>query len=140
MSAFFLAELGDKTMLATITLSTNHNWLGVWIGSTVGMVAADALAIAIGALLGKHLPEKIIARGAAVLFFGFATWLLYEGLSDASGATIAVTLSGVVALTVVGGYYVYRVHRRLAAAQPADADPNADAETGTSSPERRVHR
>ncbi len=42
MSAFFLAELGDKTMLATITIATDHDWLGVWIGSTVGMVAADA--------------------------------------------------------------------------------------------------
>src|SRR5258705_11377927 len=46
--AFFLAELGDKTMLATITLATQHGWFGVWIGSTVGMVAADALAILVG--------------------------------------------------------------------------------------------
>ena len=43
--AFFLAELGDKTMLATITLATTYAPLGVWIGSTLGMVAADALAI-----------------------------------------------------------------------------------------------
>jgi putative Ca2+/H+ antiporter (TMEM165/GDT1 family) len=43
--AFFLAELGDKTMLATITLATQHGWVGTWVGSTVGMVAADALAI-----------------------------------------------------------------------------------------------
>ncbi len=32
--AFFLAELGDKTMLATITLATREGWLGTWIGST----------------------------------------------------------------------------------------------------------
>ncbi|HCB04529.1 MAG TPA: hypothetical protein DEQ43_09835, partial [Nocardioides bacterium] len=37
-TAFFLAELGDKTMLATITLATDSDWLGVWIGSTLGMV------------------------------------------------------------------------------------------------------
>ncbi|MGH8967773.1 MAG: TMEM165/GDT1 family protein, partial [Actinomycetes bacterium] len=36
--AFFLAELGDKTMLATITLATQYGWLGVWVGSTLGMV------------------------------------------------------------------------------------------------------
>ena len=42
--AFFLAELGDKTMLATITLAVREDWFGTWIGSTVGMVAADALA------------------------------------------------------------------------------------------------
>ncbi len=32
--AFFLAELGDKTMLATITLATHEGWFGTWIGST----------------------------------------------------------------------------------------------------------
>ena len=32
--AFFLAELGDKTMLATITLAADHGWFGVWLGST----------------------------------------------------------------------------------------------------------
>ena len=55
--AFFLAELGDKTMLATITLATQHGWFGTWLGSTIGMVAADALAILVGRLLGRHLPE-----------------------------------------------------------------------------------
>ena len=44
-TAFFLAELGDKTMLATITLATTEEPIGVWLGSTAGMVAADALAI-----------------------------------------------------------------------------------------------
>jgi putative Ca2+/H+ antiporter (TMEM165/GDT1 family) len=78
--AFFLAELGDKTMLATVTLATNNGWFGTWIGSTVGMVAADALAIAVGAMLGKHLPEKAIKIGASVLFFAFGLWLLGEAL------------------------------------------------------------
>src|SRR6476469_10672886 len=55
-AAFFLAELGDKTMLATITLATKEGWFGTWIGSTVGMVAADALAIGVGSLLGARLP------------------------------------------------------------------------------------
>ena len=45
-TAFFLAELGDKTMLATITLATREEAIGTWLGSTVGMVAADAIAIA----------------------------------------------------------------------------------------------
>jgi putative Ca2+/H+ antiporter (TMEM165/GDT1 family) len=74
--AFFLAELGDKTMLATVTLATTNGWLGTWIGSTVGMVAADALAIGLGAMLGKHLPERAIKFGASLLFFAFGIWLL----------------------------------------------------------------
>jgi len=79
-SAFFLAELGDKTMLATITLAADNNWAGVWVGSTVGMVAADALAIVVGAVLGRHLPENAIRLGASALFFGFGAWMLGEGI------------------------------------------------------------
>lgn len=78
--AFFLSELGDKTMLATITLATQHGWVGTWIGSTVGMVAADALAILVGRLLGKHLPEKVIRYGAAAAFAVFGVILLVEAL------------------------------------------------------------
>ena len=78
--AFFLAELGDKTMLATITLATQHGWFGTWVGSTLGMVAADALAIGVGAVLGRKLPERTITIGAAVLFFLFGAILIAEGL------------------------------------------------------------
>ena len=79
-TAFFLAELGDKTMLATITLATTEAPLGVWLGSTAGMVAADALAIAIGALLGARLPERAIKVFAAVAFVVFGVILVAEGL------------------------------------------------------------
>ena len=78
--AFFLAELGDQTMLATITLATQEGWLGTWIGSTLGMVAADALAIVVGAVLGKKLPEKVIKYGAAALFAIFGVLLIVDGL------------------------------------------------------------
>jgi putative Ca2+/H+ antiporter (TMEM165/GDT1 family) len=78
--AFFLAELGDKTMLATITLATTYAPLGVWLGSTLGMVAADALAIVVGRQLGTRLPERAVRIGAAVLFFVFGTALLVDGL------------------------------------------------------------
>jgi putative Ca2+/H+ antiporter (TMEM165/GDT1 family) len=79
-TAFFLAELGDKTMLATITLATREGWFGTWIGSTLGMVAADALAIVVGAMLGRHLPEKAIRYGAAAAFAIFGVLLIAQGL------------------------------------------------------------
>lgn len=78
--AFFLAELGDKTMLATITLAADNGMVGTWLGSTVGMVAADALAIVVGQQLGARLPERVIKIGAAVTFFVFGVLLIIEGL------------------------------------------------------------
>ena len=63
--AFFLAELGDKTMLATVTLATTNGLVGTWLGSTLGMVAADALAIVVGQQLGARLPERVVRIGAA---------------------------------------------------------------------------
>ena len=80
--AFFLAELGDKTMLATITLATKYGWFGTWFGSTLGMVAADALAILAGRLLGRHLPEKAIRYGAAVLFAICGLWLILQAVDQ----------------------------------------------------------
>ena len=80
-TAFFLAELGDKTMLATITLASRDGLVGVWVGSTVGMVAADALAIVVGRALGARLPERAIRIGATVAFVLFGLLLLVEGLA-----------------------------------------------------------
>jgi putative Ca2+/H+ antiporter (TMEM165/GDT1 family) len=79
-TAFFLAELGDKTMFATITLATTNGLIGTWVGSTLGMVAADALAIVVGRSLGARLPEKTIRYGASALFVVFGLILIVEGL------------------------------------------------------------
>jgi putative Ca2+/H+ antiporter (TMEM165/GDT1 family) len=79
-TAFFLAELGDKTMLATITLATTEEPIGTWLGSTAGMVAADALAIAVGAILGSRLPERAVKVFAAGAFVVFGLILVAQGL------------------------------------------------------------
>ncbi len=79
--AFFLAELGDKTMLATITLATTEGLVGTWIGSTAGMVAADALAIGVGAALGKKLPERAIRISATMSFVVFGLLLIADGIA-----------------------------------------------------------
>lgn len=80
--AFFLAELGDKTMLATITLATDHGLFGTWLGSTLGMVAADALAIGVGHVLGARLPARVIRVGAAITFLVFGILLIVEGIRN----------------------------------------------------------
>lgn len=68
-------------MLATITLATKGSFLETWIGSTLGMVAADALAIMVGAVLNKRLLEKVIKYRAAALFALFALLLIGDGAS-----------------------------------------------------------
>ena len=50
------------------------------VGSTVGMVAADALAIGVGALLGRKLPERAITIGATVAFVLFGLVLIVQGV------------------------------------------------------------
>jgi putative Ca2+/H+ antiporter (TMEM165/GDT1 family) len=92
--AFFLAELGDKTMLATITLATQHGWFGVWVGSTLGMVAADALAILVGRRLGRLLPERTVQIGAAALFFVFGAWLAADAAQQLTGRSVGTVLAG----------------------------------------------
>ncbi|MBY6438559.1 TMEM165/GDT1 family protein [Rhodococcoides kroppenstedtii] len=112
-SAFFLAELGDKTMLATVTLASDNDWVGVWIGSTLGMVAADALAIVVGATLGKRLPERLITLGAATLFFVFGVWLILEGVFPTSSIGI---VGAVVVLAVGSALTTWRMRKPAPAA------------------------
>lgn len=70
--AFFLAEMGDKTQLATVSLAVQYrNMLNVLMGTTLAMVVADAIGIAFGVLLRKHLPDKAVKWAAASLFILF---------------------------------------------------------------------
>ena len=80
-SAFLLAELGDKTMVAAIMLFSQNGWLGTWLGATSGMLAAAALAIFVGQKLGKRLPERVIRYAAAAMFAISSGWLLIDALS-----------------------------------------------------------
>lgn len=65
----FLAEIGDKTQLAAMTMAaqTKKPW-AVLLGSTLALAAVSALGVAVGALLGQYLPLEWIKRVAAVAF------------------------------------------------------------------------
>ncbi len=77
--AFFIAEMGDKTQLATVALAAKYQTiLPVWLGTTLGMMIADGIGIVFGIVLGKRIPERAMKWGAAVLFIGFGLWGLYE--------------------------------------------------------------
>jgi putative Ca2+/H+ antiporter (TMEM165/GDT1 family)/protein-S-isoprenylcysteine O-methyltransferase Ste14 len=101
-AAFLLAELGDKTMLATVTLAAQHGWFGTWLGSTSGMLAADALAILVGRLLGLRLPERLVRYAAAALFAVFGCSLLADAGASFAGVPPAALLAGMPAHELAG--------------------------------------
>lgn len=81
---FFLAEMGDKTQLATVALGAKYaSTLQVVMGTTLGMLIADGLAVVVGDQLGERLPMKPIRLVTASLFalLGLATLvgLLWPG-------------------------------------------------------------
>ena len=78
ISSFLLAELGDKTMLATVALASDHDGSGVWIGATIGMVLADGVAIAVGRLLHRACPSGFLHGVASLLFLLFGLWMLFD--------------------------------------------------------------
>jgi len=83
--AFLLAEIGDKTQLATLSLGARFDgsvWdsLGVWLGASVGMILANVLAVVVGHFAGRRIPAKLMKRISAVLFIGFGIWTLVDTL------------------------------------------------------------
>ncbi|MFT4299001.1 MAG: TMEM165/GDT1 family protein [Aeromicrobium sp.] len=75
-SAFTLAELGDKTMFTTMTLSTQYAWGWVWAGSTLGMMASIVLAVVLGKQILRIVPVRVVHAVAALLFAGLGVCML----------------------------------------------------------------
>jgi len=80
---FFLAEMGDKTQLATVALAARFGSpAAVTAGTTLGMLAADALAVFAGSYLATRLPMAWIGRAAAALFFVFGLAIILQLLAN----------------------------------------------------------
>jgi putative Ca2+/H+ antiporter (TMEM165/GDT1 family) len=94
--AFFIAEMGDKTQLMTIALAAEEavkiggagfiakarQIVPVWMGTTCGMMIADAFGIGVGIVLNKHIPEKLVKWVAAGCFAAFGLVGLHEALGQ----------------------------------------------------------
>lgn len=83
--AFFIAEIGDKTQIATVMLAAQYPelWL-VIIGTTVGMLLANVPVVLAGNFAAEKLPLTLIRRLAAAAFFILAGIAIYKAL-QASG-------------------------------------------------------
>ena len=81
--AFFLAEMGDKTQLATVALSAQigSDILLILLGTTLGMLVADGLGIILGATLHKYVPDRVIKIFASVIFVLFGVFGLLHAFN-----------------------------------------------------------
>ncbi len=123
VSSLVLAELGDKTMLATVALASDKNWAGVWIGAAIGMVLASGVAIAVGALMHKRLPARLLHRLAGLLFLLFGLFLFFDGGLGLPWVAAAVTVTAATLITALGAVTWCR-HRDQAAPPVEELSPD----------------
>ena len=79
--AFFLAEMGDKTQIATVALAARHpHWLAVVGGTTLGMMLANAPVVWFGDRLLRRLPVRAVHGVSALIFLalGVLAWLGWD--------------------------------------------------------------
>jgi len=74
----FVAELGDKTQLATLSFAAggSSRWM-VFAGSALALVASSAIAVLAGEALGRVVAPSVLQRGAGVLFIGLGLLFLF---------------------------------------------------------------
>ncbi len=68
VAAFFLAEMGDKTQIATVMLAAQYNPYWVVVGSTLGMMLANAPVVWFGDAITKRVPIRIVHIVSAMVF------------------------------------------------------------------------
>ena len=64
----FVADLGDKTQIAILTLSARYDFLSVFLGAAVAFVVMNALAVTVGVLLTRYVPKDVIRYVSAAVF------------------------------------------------------------------------
>lgn len=112
--AFFIAEMGDKTQLATIALATKFPDapLAILIGTTTGMLIADGFGIIVGILLRKKIPErmvKLVSAGAFVLFGLIGT---YQVLSNDLNLSLPLIIAVLVVITIITALIARRIIKK----------------------------
>lgn len=79
----FIAELGDKTQLATLTLSgTSNKPLAVFLGSSIALVLASLVGALAGGSIAKFIPEIYLKSVASLTFFLLGIKLIITSTSN----------------------------------------------------------
>lgn len=75
--AFFLAEMGDKTQVATVMLAAKYQaYYWVIAGTTVGMMLANAPVVWLGERMTRLIPLRVVHIVSALIFIGLGLWAL----------------------------------------------------------------
>ena len=78
--AFFLAEMGDKTQVATVMLAAQYQvWLAVVAGTTLGMMLANAPVVWFGERMMRRVPVRAVHVVSALIFLGLGLGVLFSG-------------------------------------------------------------
>jgi len=103
--AFFIAEMGDKTQLATIALATKFpaDPIGILMGTTTGMLIADGIGIIVGVVLCKKIPERTIKLISAGVFILFGFVGSYQVAAEQLHLGTSMIIVGMVILLVLTG-------------------------------------
>ena len=82
-STVFVAELGDKTQLATLLYASNtsHPKLTVFAASAAALVLTSALGVAAGSVVAEHVSPKLVRWVAGLGFLAVGGWILVAGES-----------------------------------------------------------
>jgi putative Ca2+/H+ antiporter (TMEM165/GDT1 family) len=80
--AFFIAEMGDKTQVATVLLAANYTPLWqVVAGTTVGMLIANVPVVLLGSRFAQRLPLRAARVTAALVFLALGLWAAFRGIA-----------------------------------------------------------
>jgi len=75
----FLAELGDKTQLATLAFAADgKSRLSVFIGAAAALVLTSLIAVLLGAAVSRFVPANYVKTGAGALFIILGFWILFS--------------------------------------------------------------
>jgi putative Ca2+/H+ antiporter (TMEM165/GDT1 family) len=79
-SVIFIAELGDKTQLATMLFAADKevDKLTVFIGASLALVVASAIGVLAGSIISQYISEKYLNYIAAIGFIGIGIWTLLK--------------------------------------------------------------
>ncbi|MGB5472552.1 MAG: TMEM165/GDT1 family protein [Gammaproteobacteria bacterium] len=79
-SAVFIAELGDKTQLATMLFAADRevSKLTVFFGASLALIVASGIGVLAGGLVAEYISEKVLRYVAAAGFIGIGVWTLLK--------------------------------------------------------------